>query len=434
MTPTAATESQIHALMEAVDRADRAGNRDEAERALAAARAVAPDHPGVLNAAGMRALFGGDAAAARPLLERATQLDPATPVLWVNLALAHRELRDAAAERDALEKALALDPRYYPALLHKARLFERQGKPKQAAYMYHAFLCCVPPGANQDPTMRIAIEHAGKTLRENDAALEAFLRPRVEQARARHAGARLERFDACFDALVGKRRVYAPQPTSMLFPRLPAVEFLDRESFAWLDAFEAASDEIRAEARAALSHAAEEFVPYISKPAGSPVDQWQELNNSKRWSTFFLLKNGKRLEEHLARCPRTAALLDAAPLCEIPAHAPTAFFSVLAPKTRIPAHTGVTNTRFIVHLPLVVPPGCGFRVGAETREWREGRAWVFDDTFEHEAWNDSEEPRIVLIFDIWNSFLSAAERDLVSVVTHGVHEYSEGESPFRQGG
>jgi aspartate beta-hydroxylase len=107
---------------------------------------------------------------------------------------------------------------------------------------------------------------------------------------------------------------------------------------------------------------------------------------------------------------------------------------VLAPKTRIPAHTGVTNTRFIAHLALAVPPGCGFRVGAETREWREGRAWVFDDTFEHEAWNESEVPRIVLIFDVWNSFLTPAERDLVSVVTAGVHEYGEGESPFRQGG
>jgi aspartate beta-hydroxylase len=426
-------EQQIHALMEAVDRADRAGNRREAERALAAARAAAPDHPGVLNVAGMRALLGGDAATARRLLEQAAKLDPATPLLWVNLALAQRELRDAAAERDALEKALALDPRFYPALLQKARLFEREGKPKLAAFMYHAFLACAPVGT-QDAGLNAAIEHAGKALRQHEAALENFLRPRVEEARARHNGERLERFDACFEALVGKRRRYAPQPTFMLFPRLPAIEFPDPGEFAWLDGFDSATEEIRAEALAALAQAADDFVPYISRPAGAPVDQWQELNHSKRWSTFFLLKNGKRLDDHLSRCPRTAALLEAAPLCQIPGHAPTAFFSVLAPKTRIPPHTGVTNTRFIVHLPLVVPPGCRFRVGAEVREWREGRAWVFDDTFEHEAWNDSGEPRIVLIFDVWNSFLTAAERDLVSVVTHGVHEFGEGESPFRQGG
>jgi aspartyl/asparaginyl beta-hydroxylase (cupin superfamily) len=434
MIAPAATDSQIRALIDAIDRADEAGNRGEAERALAQARAAAPDHPGVLNVAGMRALLAGNAGAARPLLERAAALDPASPMLWLNLALAHREFDDQAAERDALERALAADPRFFPALLHKARLFERQGKLKLAAYMYHAFLCCLPAGVQQPAAVRSAMEHAGKVLRDNNAALEAFLRPRLVEARARHDGARLERFDACFETLVGKRGVFAPQPTFMLFPRLPAIEFLDREEFPWLDAFEAATDEIRAEARAALTQAADDFVPYISKPAGSPIDQWQELNNSKRWSSFFLLKNGKRIEDHLARCPRTAALLEAAPLCAIPGHAPTAFFSVLAPKTRIPAHTGVANTRFIVHLPLVVPPSCSYRVGAETRPWREGRAWVFDDTFEHEAWNGSDEPRIVLIFDVWNSFLTEAERDLVSVATQAVQEYGEGESPFRQGG
>src|SRR6266852_4170442 len=235
MAATAATESQIRVLIDAVDRADQAGNRGEAERALAQARAAAPDDPRVLNVAGMRALLGGDAGAARPLLERAAALDPGSPMLWLNLALAHRELKDEGAERAALERALTADPRFFPALLHKARLFERQGKAKQAASM----------------------EHANEVLRDNDAALEAFLRPRMNEARARHDGARLERFDACFDVLIGKRRVFAPQPTFMPFPRLPAIEFLDRGDFRWLGAFEAAADEIRAEARAALAQAAD---------------------------------------------------------------------------------------------------------------------------------------------------------------------------------
>src|SRR5881628_422561 len=154
MTATAATESQIRALIDVVDRADREGNRGEAERALAQARAAAPDDPRVLNVAGMRALLGGDAGAARPLLERAAALDPGSPMLWLNLALAHRELKDEGAERDALERALTADPRFFPALLHKARLFERQGKPTQAAYMYHAFLCCVPPGVEHPPAVK----------------------------------------------------------------------------------------------------------------------------------------------------------------------------------------------------------------------------------------------------------------------------------------
>jgi aspartyl/asparaginyl beta-hydroxylase (cupin superfamily) len=98
-------------------------------------------------------------------------------------------------------------------------------------------------------------------------------------------------------------------------------------------------------------------------------------------------------------------------------------FSILDAKTRIPAHTGVNNARLVVHLPLIVPPGCGFRVGAETREWRPGEAFVFDDTIEHEAWNDSDDARAVLIFDIWNPHLTLAERDMVCALTAGVGEF-----------
>src|SRR5207245_6521018 len=128
-----------------------------------------------LNAAGMRALGAGDAAAARPLLERAAQLDPASPYLWVNVALAQRELRDETAERDALEKALEIDPRYFPALLHKARLFERQGKVKAAAYMYHAFLSCLPTGVQPPASVQQAVARAHEVIGQNSRALEAFL-------------------------------------------------------------------------------------------------------------------------------------------------------------------------------------------------------------------------------------------------------------------
>jgi len=102
---------------------------------------------------------------------------------------------------------------------------------------------------------------------------------------------------------------------------------------------------------------------------------------------------------------------------------PTAFFSILDANTQIPAHTGVTNTRLTVHLPLIVPPECGFRVGSEVREWVPGQAWVFDDTIEHEAWNRSDLPRAILIFDIWNPLLSSAERDLMRATVETVGAY-----------
>ena len=105
------------------------------------------------------------------------------------------------------------------------------------------------------------------------------------------------------------------------------------------------------------------------------------------------------------------------PRCRVEGRAPTAFFSILDPNTRIPAHTGITNTRCTVHLPLIVPPDCGFRVGTTTREWIADQAWVFDDTIEHEAWNLSDTPRAVLIFDIWNPLLTEAEREMIQTAT-----------------
>jgi len=113
----------------------------------------------------------------------------------------------------------------------------------------------------------------------------------------------------------------------------------------------------------------------------------------------------------------------------VPEHGPTAFFSILDAHTHIPPHTGVTNTRLTVHLPLVLPGQCTFRVGDDKREWRLGEAWVFDDTIEHEAWNDSDVPRAILIFDIWNPYLTGAERALVRAATAAIGEYYRGQAP-----
>jgi aspartyl/asparaginyl beta-hydroxylase (cupin superfamily) len=110
------------------------------------------------------------------------------------------------------------------------------------------------------------------------------------------------------------------------------------------------------------------------------------------------------------------ATLAKMPQPQIAGASPNAMFSLLAPRTHIPPHTGVSNTRLVCHLPLIVPPNCRFRVGATTREWNVGEAFVFDDTIEHEAWNDSDQLRVVLILDLWPPALSPAERDAVAAV------------------
>jgi aspartate beta-hydroxylase len=233
----------------------------------------------------------------------------------------------------------------------------------------------------------------------------------------------LRRADHCLDLMTGRRARYNPEPTFMYFPELPAVEFFERSDFPWLDAVEAATEEIRSDLTTILVADRAGLEPYIAYPDGVPLDQWRELNKSRRWSAYFLSNQGIEQPSHIARCPLTMRAMKGVPLCDVTARAPTIFFSILDASTTIPPHSGVTNTRLTVHLPLIVPPDCGFRVGSETREWVPGKAWVFDDTIEHEAWNRSDVPRAILIFDIWNPLLSAAERDVVRAATELVGTY-----------
>jgi aspartyl/asparaginyl beta-hydroxylase (cupin superfamily) len=98
-------------------------------------------------------------------------------------------------------------------------------------------------------------------------------------------------------------------------------------------------------------------------------------------------------------------------------------FSLLKPRTRIPPHTGVTNVRLVTHVPLIIPADCGFRVGNDTRQWVPGTAWVFDDTIEHEAWNLSDQLRVVLIFDVWHPHLTSPERAMVTALMAGINAF-----------
>jgi aspartyl/asparaginyl beta-hydroxylase (cupin superfamily) len=149
--------------------------------------------------------------------------------------------------------------------------------------------------------------------------------------------------------------------------------------------------------------------PYVEQAPGTPENKWSPLDNSPDWTAGFIWEYGRGNAAIVDRCPETVKALAAVPQTEITGRAPTAFFSILRPRSRIPPHTGVTNCRTIIHLPLIVPEGCGLRVGGETRSWQVGEALAFDDTIEHEAWNDSDQLRAVLILDVWNPYLTPTE-------------------------
>jgi len=427
MNTTAPTHPQLPALVRDARELARAGRGADAARTWQRVLQLDPGNGEALLALAQLALAQKQPQAALDLLRRVTG-GPPNPMVELCTALAHKDLGDTKAEAEAVVRALAIDPYFYPALLHQARLLERQGKRRQAARVFRDVLKIMPERDRADPALQRAVQHARGAVEENTVALERHLEAALAGLRQAHPGARLQRFDRSLQVMTGRQKMYQSQPVMLHYAELPSIQFYDDELFPWLPELEAATDTIRDELLALLAEGRSGFRPYVQHLPGAPLDQWEELNHSPRWSTYFLWEHGQRLDEHCERCPQTARLLGGLPMARLANFSPTAMFSSLDPRTTIPAHCGETNTRLIVHLPLIVPPRCSFRVGSETREWRYGKAFVFDDSIEHEARNDSDELRVVLIFDVWNPFLSAAERELVGGLLNAVRDYYRAEA------
>ena len=405
--------NEIETVLGWARQAQRAGDADEAARLCRQVLASAGDHPLALNILGRQALANaapGDAAA---LFRRAIAADPVAPELHMNLATAMRERGDDAGERAALEGALAIDQRHFMALVRLAELFERRGENDRAAERWSGVLAMAVLIEERTPAIDAMLAHAHVFVARQQAAFAEAVDTGLAKLRDIIAPADRRRVDGCIDHLLGRRQIYPNICSGLHVPFLPADEFFDRAHFPWLAQIEAQTGVIRAELEALLAADSPGIQPYVAMEPGTPENKWSALDNRLDWGAFHLWKNGVRDDAACARCPQTAAAIEALPLADLPARAPSVFFSLLRPGTHLPAHTGVSNVRTIIHLPLIVPDKCGFRVGGETREWRVGEAWAFDDTIEHEAWNRSDRLRAILIFDVWNPYLTAVERDVL---------------------
>jgi aspartate beta-hydroxylase len=394
-------------------RASQAGLHDRARDHFEAVLAIDDEEPTAHNWLGADALARTDASAAVMHFEIACKREPGERSHWINLATAYRILGDGTGERVALEKALSIDQTDLLALIRIAELHERLGEETAAADRWSAVLALSSGISDPSPEfaeiLRRAQQYVGDRQRKLVDSIDAALADDLSDATARDR----RRMRAAADSWLGRRPIYTNHCEGLHYPFLPADEFFDPELFPWLGELEAATGTILAELQSILSDPEPGLTPYISLPPGVPVSKWSGLDKSLDWGAFHLWKEGERFDEACARAPRTAALVESLPICRIEGRAPNVFFSILKAGSHIPAHTGVTNVRSVIHLPLIVPEGCEFRVGGETREWVEGRAFAFDDTIEHEAWNRSDRDRAVLIIDAWNPYLSEHERAMI---------------------
>lgn len=372
-------------------------------------------------AEGTRALREGRPAEAVAQLSRITASGQATAPVWVALAIAHKTRGDRAAELAALDQARTLDPKDLRALIMTADHYADAGDARAASSYYDAVVKVAVAAGTVEKALEAEVGRAHhmrmKYAGEYRAHLERELgRQGIDRPEARRARRAL-------DLLTGKAELYLQQPKSFYFPELPNVEWADRAEFPWIARVEAATDQIRAELMQVLQEDAA-FSPYVEAERDRPFFDDHGMLGNPSWSAFYLVKHGKPVPENIARCPSVTKALEGTPLCEIPGRTPSILFSLLRPGAHIPPHHGFMNGRYICHLPLIVPEGCAMRVGAETRPWVEGRACVFDDSIEHEAWNrNPDRLRVVLIFDIWRPELSQVERDMIAAVLQAVDAY-----------
>lgn len=279
----------------------------------------------------------------------------------------------------------------------------------------------------------IAIDHS-ELLRARDATLwladrfREHLLESLDKAGFTQAQ-RHPRFQKSLEIMLGQRQrdpVYEkfPQmPMTYFYPDLPYVEYVDTHALDWREAVEAATEDVTREALDLLGRDGT-FASYVQRSSDRPQGDVHGLLDNSDWSTFELTMKGEPVPDRIALCPAThKAITGNAPLCDVPGRAPTIMFSLLKAQSRIPPHTGMMNARLICHLPLIIPGDGGLRVGRQTMAWVPGRLMAFDDTVEHEAWNNASQDRMVLIFDVWRPDVSEQERQQINTLFAAVDSY-----------
>ncbi len=359
------------------------------------------------------ALQRRDGATARRLLDELP--DDQTP--WVLLAQACNLSGDALGEEAALQKQLAAEPRHLPALILTGELKARSGDDRAANSFFQAALNQAAIVPDVPAALHPMLSRAQEFIAQTQKRFESHLLEQLDKSGLASEG----RVGTAIDMLLGKKQLYLQEPSSFYFPGLPQRQFYEREEFEWLAEVEAAVPAMRDELLAVLADG-KDFAPYVEASSDRPRAA-NPLLDDPSWGAFYFWRNGKMVVENAARCPATIAALAAAPMPVIDQRSPIALWSLLKPGTHIEPHHGLLNTRLICHIPLIVPGDCALRVGNETREWREGEALIFDDSFEHEAWNRSNSTRVVLLFEIWRPEISAEERSALTAIFETINDY-----------
>jgi len=410
----------------------RAGKPDLAERAF---RNILEQDPNDVDASrflAARHLERNERAAAIGLFEHAENVRPGHAVTLHQLGMAYAAEGRLADAIGALGRCLEVDEDDFVGRLFLGIVLERHGQKQRALTQYFSAINRAQAKGHwlsDESTAPAFRETVIAAMRSLDAGRRELFHSLLEPLRGKYGAMALRRVEHALSIYLGERQPQWPDPRQrplfLYFPDIPSQPYYPRNRFPWMDSLEAGTAFIREELLNVLSHS-QNLESFLQTDSPQDASELLRSSNSQApaWDAYFFHRHGERFDEHCLKCPRTAGLLDTLPLAYVREHSPETLFSVLSPGTHILPHRGVTNTRLVTHLPLIVPADCALRVGGETHVWEEGRCVTFDDTFEHEAWNKSSETRVVLIVDSWNPDLSEAERAAVADLVGAIGDFN----------
>jgi aspartyl/asparaginyl beta-hydroxylase (cupin superfamily) len=393
----------------------RARRFDEAEQLHRAVLARAPTSLASLYFLSARCFERGELTAAAAYMQRYIAVDPANLQAYRALAVALEASGRGDEAIAVLRQAYRREPNEPKTLLFLGAALAKAGH-SDAAAAAGSLLETTLPEMLQLDRLGQGTAHAKECSMRLRNALGSFyaqLRAdAVEEAKRAEPAADFTRVSGAvwrpiFAAGAAERR----RPAFFYVPQLPDAPWFEPERFDWAADLQAAASELAKEVSEFLDVDAD-GLPYIGKHEES--ETWRSLAGRTDWSALHFWNDSLPNEQALARFPKMRAALERLPLVTARGAPVEAFLSILKPRTRIPPHFGNANHRLTVHLPLIVPAGCAVEVAGEARETRFGRLMIFDDSYEHSAWNDSDTARIVLIFEIWHPALSEAERAAVA--------------------
>lgn len=407
----------------------RAGRIEEAEQVFTRVLDESPFDLQALNIVALAAIRLGHFHRARDLLKRAVAVAPDHAASHHHLGRAEELIGDLEQARSCYHRATTLSAELPAARLHLAAVLEKLGQGHAALIQYVRVMGDQQrhgrwlDAATTPPALEPLVAHAAQVVRNGSRAFYFSLLEPLAAEFGRSALGRVEQMLRIYlheepPAYIDDRQ----QPTFLYFPDLPTTPYFDCGLFPGLEAIEAQAPAILAELQGLLgSNGGSNEVVFTS--AELAAQNLRSHRGEPGWTGYYFYRHGVRRDDNCAACPVTSAALEQLPLCRVEAHGPEVLFSVFTPGTHLLPHRGVTNTRVVGHLPLIVPPDCALNVSGEVHAWRQGRAVVFDDTYEHEAWNRSAETRVVLIFDLWNPHLAEVERAAVAKLVHAIGEF-----------